>query len=142
MPHEKEILPSHSKHLPALFYFCRVDVIPQGSVCDFKRAAVHITFPPGAVTELVHVTCSLCNPERCKPPVAETEALVSNVIEVVPLDLTFAEHVTLALSYSATKLKGYEVVVKKLNRADNTWEELHTIDTREETGDFLDFVLF
>ena len=96
---------------------------------------MHFIFPPGAVTEPTEVTCSLWNSKLRAPILAENEALVSNVIELSPVDLKLADHVTIALPYSSTELEGYEVVVKQLtNQINNTWEEIETIDIKDESG--------
>ena len=57
--------------------------------------------------------------------------LVSNVIE-----LKFPGQVTVVLPYSSTDLGGYEVVVKQLTE-DSVWEEVDTLDIRDESGKLL-----
>ena len=57
------------------------------------------------------------------------------MIELSPVDLKLAGHVTIALPYSSTELEGYEVVVKQLtDQINNTWEEIETIDIKDESG--------
>ena len=92
---------------------------------------MHFIFPPGAVTEPTEVTCSLWNSKLRAPILVESEALVSNVIELSPVDLKLA----IALPYSSTELQGYEVIVKQLtNQINNTWKEIETIDIKDESG--------
>ena len=113
----------------------RVDVPPGGLECDFIGAAVCMLFPVGAVSEPQRVSCSAVNPNRCKPPLTETEALVSCVVQVSPAGLDFSQDVTLALSFSATKFFDYEVGIKELKDAENNvWDDLTTVDARYETG--------
>jgi len=68
----------------------------------------------------------------CFPPLEENEDIVSDVVEL----LTFNKEVTLAISHSASDLKGYEVVVKKLIDKDtNEWMDVgKTVDFRSLPG--------
>ena len=58
----------------------------------------------------------------------EHEAITSNVIELSSMDsqsLKFNTKVKLSLSHSATNLRGYELVIKKLtDKETNNWEEV------------------
>ena len=66
----------------------------------------------------------------------EHEAITSNVIELSSLDsqsLKFNTKVKLSLSHSATNLRGYELVIKKLtDKETNNWEEVD--GTRDVRG--------
>ena len=116
-----------------------MDVPPGGLACDFISTAVCMLFPVGAVSEPQRVSCSAVNPNRCKPRLTETEALVSCVVQVSPAGLDFSQEVTLALSFSAPELRDYEVVIKELRDAENNvWDDLSTVDTRCETGMMMD----
>ena len=92
-------------------------------------------FPPDAVSTSIVV-------HRWKyrsPPLQEDEAITSNVIEVSPRDsqgLKFNTKVRLSLSHSATNLRGYELVIKKLiDKEMNVWEEVDgTRDVRCREG--------
>ena len=75
----------------------------------------------------------------CSPPLQEHEAITSNVIELSPMDsqdVKFNTKVKLSLSYSATNLRGYELVIKKLtDKETNKWEDLDgTKDIRSLEG--------
>ena len=69
----------------------------------------------------------------------EHEAITSNVIELSSMDsqsLKFNTKVKLSLSHSATNLRGYELVIKKLtDKETNNWEEVDgTRDVRGREG--------
>lgn len=75
----------------------------------------------------------------CSPPLQENEAIVSDVVELsagIYERLAFNREVTLAISHSASDLKGYEVVLKKLiDKETNEWVDADkTIDFRSLSG--------
>ena len=75
----------------------------------------------------------------CSPPLQEHEAITSNVIELSSMDsqgVKFNTKVMLSLSHSATNLRGYELVIKKLtNKETNKWVDLdETKDIRSLEG--------
>ena len=101
----------------------------------FKHGAVHLMFPPDAVSTSIVV-------RRWKypsPPLQEHEAITSNVIELSSMarqGLKFNTKVRLSLSHSATNLRGYELVIKKLvDKEMNDWKEVDgTKDVRCREG--------
>ena len=101
----------------------------------FENGAVHLMFPPDAVSTSIVV-------HRWKyrsPPLQEHEAITSNVIELSPMEsqgLTFNTKVKLSLSHSATELRGYELVIKKLvDKEMNDWKKVAgTRDVRCREG--------
>ena len=100
-----------------------------------KRLGVHVIFPPDAVSEPTSIVVQRWKYSVCSPPLQEHEAITSNVIELSPMDgqgLKFNTKVKLSLSHSATELRGYELVIKKLIDKDtNIWEDVDgTIDIR------------
>ena len=75
----------------------------------------------------------------CSLPLQEHEAITSNVIELSSMDsqgVKFNTKVMLSLSHSATNLRGYELVIKKLtNKETNKWVDLdETKDIRSLEG--------
>ena len=75
----------------------------------------------------------------------EHEAITSNVIELSSMDsqsLKFNTKVKLSLSHSATNLRGYELVIKKLtDKETNNWEEVDgTRDVRGREGINVPFI--
>ena len=81
----------------------------------------------------------------CSPPLMEHEAITSNVIELSSMDsqsLKFNTKVKLSLSHSATNLRGYELVIKKLtDKETNNWEEVDgTRDVRGREGINVPFI--
>ena len=121
------------------FVFVRDTVSKQGRHWDLKRVAAHVIFPPDAVSEDRLMALHRWKSSACSPPLQENEAIVSDVVELstgISKGLTFNKEVTLAISHSATDLKGYEVVVKKLIDKDtNEWEDVDkTVDFRSLSG--------
>ena len=96
-------------------------------------------FPPDAVSEPTSIVVQRWKYSVRSPPLQEHEAITSNVIELSPMDsqgLKFNTKVKLSLSHSATDLRGYELVIKKLiDKETNIWEEVEgTIDIRCREG--------
>lgn len=91
-------------------------------------------FPLEALPTPAEVTCFLWNPRILSPPLERNEALVSSVMELACESLSGAEKsykfngkVKLALSHSASDIKGYELVIKELiNEETNDWRDLET----------------
>lgn len=106
------------------------------------QAAACITFPQNAVAQPVLFTCALLEDPTHHPPLKKDEALVSNVIELSYDDLhgshftgDFGEKVSVALSHSATNLRGYEIVIRELVDSDkNDWRDLETTNTWQVSG--------
>ena len=101
----------------------------EGTHLDLYRGGVHITFPPGSVTESTTIMVHKWKYGACLATLGEHEAVVSNVIEISANKeveaLEFEDEVKLALSHSASDLEGYELVIKKLLDAEsNKWEEV------------------
>jgi hypothetical protein len=101
--------------------------------------ATHVIFPPDAVSEDRLMALRRWKSSACSPPLQENEAIVSDVVELstgISEGLTFNKEVTLAISHSATDLKGYEVVVKRLIDKDtNEWVDVDkTVDFRSLSG--------
>ena len=90
--------------------------------------------PPKALSTCTEVTCSLWNLQILSPPLGRNEALVSSVMELACGSLPdtkehyeFNVKVKLALSHSASDIKGYELVIKELtNEKTNDWRDLET----------------
>ena len=103
--------------------------------------AAHLIFPPDAVSEDRLIALYRWKFSACSPPLQENEAIVSDVIELsagLYDRLAFNKEVTLAISHSASDLKGYEVVVKKLiDKETNEWVDVdETVDFRSLSGNF------
>ena len=114
---------------------CRGAVTSEGTSLSFKHEAVHLMFPPDAVSEPTPILVHRWKYSVCSPPLEEHEAITSDVIELSSMDserLKFNKKVKLSLSHSATNLRGYELVIKKLvDKEMNKWEELDgTSDVR------------
>ena len=107
---------------------CRGIVASEGTSWTLKLGAVHLTFPPNAVSESTQTVVYRWKSSVCSPPLQEHEAVVSNVIELSSHDgqrLHFNEMVTLSLSHSAPNLRGYEVVIQRqINKKTNEWEDV------------------
>ena len=62
------------------------------------------------------------------PPLKEHESVVSNVLEISTItghELEFDAKAKLVLSHSASGVRGYELVIKKLiDQESNKWEEV------------------
>ena len=99
-----------------------------GTSFSFNEWAVHLFFPPDAVSERASIVVHLWHYSVRSPPLQEHEAITSNVIELSSVNgevLKFNTKVKLSLSHSATDLLGYEIVIKKLiDKETNTWEDV------------------
>ena len=100
----------------------------EGIHLDLKLGAVHLTFPPDAVSEPTPIMVHRWKCNALSPPLAEHEAVVSNVIGIYAntdaVAFEFNNEVKLALSHSAPDLKGYELVIKRLVAETNEWEDV------------------
>ena len=93
-----------------------------------------VMIPPKALPTCTEVTCSLWNQQILSPPLGRNEALVSSVMELACGNLPGTEERyefnvkgKLALSHSASDIKGYELVIKELtNEKTNDWRDLKT----------------
>ena len=107
---------------------CRGTVKSEGTSWALKLGAVHLIFPPNAVSERTPTVVYRWKYSVCSPPLQEHEAIVSNVIELSSHDgqqVHFNAMVTLSLSHSAPNLRGYEVVIQRqINKKTNEWEDL------------------
>ena len=96
-------------------------------------------FPLDAVSEPTPIMVQRLQYSVCSPPLQEHEAITSNVIELYPMDtqgVKFNTKARLSLSHSATNLRGYELVIKKLTDKEmNKWKDLDgTKDIRSLEG--------
>ena len=100
----------------------------EGTDWDLKVGAVHLQFPPNAVSEPTSIVVHKWKHSACSPPLQEHEAIVSNVIEISTITgeaLEFNAEVKLFLSHSAPDLQGYELVIKKqIDKESNEWEDV------------------
>ena len=107
---------------------CREMLTSEGTRWALKLGAVHLIFPPNAVSEPTSIVVYRWKSSVCSPPLQEHEAIVSNVIEISSRDgqrLKFSAMVTLSLSHSAPDLRGYEVVIiRQINKDTNEWEDM------------------
>ena len=105
-----------------------IEVTSGGTSWAFKQWAVHLMFPPDAVSEHTSIVVHRWKYSVRSPPLQEHEAITSNVIELSSLngqELKFNTKVKLSLSQSATDVKGYELVIKKLiDKETNYWEDV------------------
>ena len=105
-----------------------IEVTSEGTSWAFKQWAVHLMLPPDAVSERTSIVVHRWKYRVRSPPLQEHEAITSNVIELSSLngqELKFNTKVKLSLSHSATDLKGYELVIKKLiDMETNYWEDV------------------
>ena len=113
---------------------------------DFKLGAVHLVFPPNAVSETTSIVVYKWKCSACSPPLQGHDAIVSNVIEIATTTgqaLEFSVDVKLFLSHSAPDLLGYELVVKKqIDQESNEWEDVDgTEDLRCQQGLKIFFVV-
>lgn len=94
-----------------------------------KESGICIKFSPNAVQTPVMVTSSLWRPGTVSLPLQDDETLVSNIIELAcddPVAIQFSK-VTVALSHSATELRGYELVLKeRIVSEEDIWKDLET----------------
>ena len=107
---------------------CRRIIESEGTSWALKLGAVHLIFPPNAVSEPTPTVVYRRKYSDCSPPLQEHEAIVSNVIELSSHDghqVHFNAMVTLSLSHSAPDLRGYEVVIQRqINNKTNEWEDV------------------
>ena len=125
---------------PFFFYFnshlsfYRSKITEDGGVLIVQNVPSHVMIPPKALPTCTEVTCSLWNLQILSPPLRRNEALVSSVMELACGSLLgtkkryeFNVKVKLALSHSASDIKGYELVIKELiNEKSNDWRDLET----------------
>ena len=118
------------KTMTVLFFllFCRGRVASEGAHWPLPLGAVHLMFPPNAVSEPTSVEVHRWKYSVRSPPLQEHEAITSNVIELSSMDgqhLKFNTKVKLSLSHSATDLRGYELVIKRLiDEETNKWQDV------------------
>ena len=126
--------------VPSLVYwisylsFYRSKITKDGGVLIVQNIPSRVMFPPKALSTCTEVTCSLWNLQILSPPLGRNEALVSSVMELACGNLPGTEEryefnvkVKLALSHSASDIKGYELVIKELiNEKTNDWRDLET----------------
>ena len=122
-----------------MFCNCRRIVTSKGTDWANKTLGVHLMFPPDAVSEPTPLMVHRWKYSVCSPPLLEHEAITSNVIELSSMDsqgVKFNTKVKLSLSHSATNLRGYELVIKKLtDKHTNKWKEVdETKDIRSFEG--------
>ena len=129
-----------------LQFFCfRGRVTSNGFHLDLSLGAIHLTFPPDAVSEPTDIMIYRWKYGARLPQLKEHEAVVSDVIEISAATdvggLTFNSEVKLVLSHSAVDLEGYErVVIRLADTEKNEWEEIAgCIDIRQVAG--IDFYL-
>ena len=105
-----------------------IEVTSEGISWASKQWAVHLMFPPDAVSEHTSIVVHRWKYSVRSPPLQEHEAITSNVIELSSLngqELKFNTKVKLSLSHSATDVKGYELVIKKLiDKETNYWKDV------------------
>ena len=126
--------------VPLLFYlisrlsFYRSEITEEGGALMVQNVPSRVLIPPKALPTCTEVTCSLWNQQILSPPLGRNEALVSSVMELACGNLPGTEEryefnvkVKLALSHSASDIKGYELVIKELtNEKTNDWRDLKT----------------
>ena len=85
-------------------------------------------FPPDTVSEPTSIVVHKWKCSGRLPHLQEHEAVISNVIEISSSTdeaLEFNAKVTLCISYSAPKLQGYELVLKRLiNKTSDEWIDM------------------
>ena len=119
----------------------------KGDTWYLKEAAAYIMFHPGVVTKPLLMSSSLWSPRALSPPLRSNEALVSNVVELSldnppgvesSGDVHVTQSVTVALSHSASELKGYELVIKhSVDQENNEWDDLDTKNIWHSSGNIL-----
>ncbi|XP_022803161.1 uncharacterized protein LOC111340569 isoform X2 [Stylophora pistillata] len=120
---------------------CLVD--KSGSLWKLQeiQAAACIAFAPNAVPTAILFKCTLLGSTMELLPLAKNEELVSDVIQLSYSELSgtsftgeFDETVTVALSHSAAKLEGYEVVISELvDSTKREWKDLETTNVWENS---------
>ena len=114
--------------------FYRSEITEEGGVLMVQNVPSRVMIPPKALPTCTEVTCSLWNQQILSPPLGRNEALVSSVMELACGNLLGTEEryefnvkVKVALSHSASDIKGYELVIKELtNEKTNDWRDLKT----------------
>ena len=114
--------------------FYRSEITEEGGALMVQNVPSRVLIPPKALPTCTEVTCSLWNQQILSPPLGRNEALVSSVMELASGSLLGTEKryefnvkVKLALSHSASDIKGYELVIKELtNEKTNDWRDLKT----------------
>ena len=114
-------------------------VTSEGTNWAIEEFGVHLMFPPNAVSELTTIMVQRWKYSVTSLPVEEHEAITSNVFKLSSIDsqgVKFNTKVKLSLSYSATNLRGYELVIKQLtDKETNKWEDVDgTKDIRSLEG--------
>ncbi|XP_022810171.1 uncharacterized protein LOC111347179 isoform X3 [Stylophora pistillata] len=112
----------------------RSKISKEGGIQMVQNVPSRLIIPSKALRTPTEVTCSIWHPHILSPPLGRNEALVSSVIELACGSLSstkksykFNEKVKLALSHSASDIKGYELVIKELiNEKTNDWRDLET----------------
>ena len=114
--------------------FYRSKITKEGGVLMVQNVPLRVVIPPKALPTCTEITCSLWHLQILSPPLGRNEALVSSVMELACGSLPgtekrykFNRKVNLALSHSASDIKGYELVIKELIREKtNDWRDLET----------------
>ena len=114
--------------------FYRSKITKEGGVLMVQNVPLRVVIPAKALPTCTEITCSLWNLQILSPPLGRNEALVSSVMELACGSLLgtekrykFHRKVKLALSHSASDIKGYELVIKELIREKtNDWRDLET----------------
>ena len=122
-----------------IFFNCRRIVTSEGTNWAIKQLGVHLMFPPNTVSEPTPIMVQRWKCSVTSPPLQEHEAITSNIIKLSSIDsqgVKFNTKVKLSLSHSATNLRGYELVIKKVtDKETNKWEDLDgTKDMRSLEG--------
>nr|XP_058963363.1 uncharacterized protein LOC131790198 [Pocillopora verrucosa] len=110
------------------------EITEEGGALMVQNVPSRVMIPPKALPTCTEVTCSLWNQQILSPPLGRNEALVSSVMELACGNLPGTEEryefnvkVKVALSHSASDIKGYELVIKELiNEKTNDWRDLKT----------------
>lgn len=94
---------------------------------------IHFKFPEKSVDSTTRFTLFQWSRENCPVPLCENEAVVSSIVELVPVGkpkdrFAFKKPVKLVLSHGAPDERGYEVVIKQFVRQTQTREDLETRD--------------
>lgn len=120
-------------------FSCLVD--KNGTLWELQeiQAAAYIAFSPNAVPTAILFRCTLLDSALERLPLGTNEELVSDVIHLSCNESSssgftgeFDETVTVALSHSAAKLKGYEVVIGELvDSTKSEWKDLETTNVWE-----------
>lgn len=110
-------------------------ITEEGLTWILKETGVLVKFLPEAVSNPRPVTCYLWSTDSVSYPLEKYEALVSNVIELScgnSVGVSF-DCVSVALSHSAVKLKGMELVMKELtDPVKNVWQDLKSTEIQPQ----------